>query len=82
MTHHHIQDRRGRIGDITEERGDGVFAKPHGAHYIVDDYNGTTGVPGARLITATWWMCQLDGTLRGLWADSPLDGFTTAIFTD
>ena len=82
MTHHHIQDHRGRIGDIIEDRGHEVLVQPHGACYLANDYNSTAGVPGVRRSMTSWWTRQPDGTLRGLWADSQLHGFYEAFFID
>jgi hypothetical protein len=68
----HIIDSAGRRGIITERRQGGVFARPTEMPESV----GFTR--GAKLITATFWTEQPDGTLRGLWCDSRPHGFTTA----
>ena len=73
-----IIDENGRIGDVTEERERGVFAKPEGIDYLLRDIAMVTGVPGATLITATFWHKGDDGTYRGLWFDSPNDNFINA----
>jgi hypothetical protein len=68
----HIIDNAGRIGIITEQRDNGVFARPADMPAAVDCGGGS------KLITATYWAEQSDGTLRGLWCDSKPHGFTTA----
>lgn len=74
-----IIDETGRVGDVTEVRERGVFAKPVGAPYIAYDHDGSvTGVQGAQLITATFWFLEADGSYRGIWADSRLGDFKTA----
>lgn len=67
-----IKDQNGRVGTVTEDRGDVLFAKPEGIEYVVKDDAGITGVPNAEIITATAWCVQPDGSLVGLWYDSPL----------
>lgn len=67
-----IIDSNGRRGIITERRSGGVFARPAEMPPSVDFARG------AKLTTATFWTTQPDGTLRGLWADSPRGGFVTA----
>jgi hypothetical protein len=73
-----IKDENGRIGIVTSETATGVFAKPENVPYKIDDKDGITGVANAILITATHWSRQPDGTLHGLWFDSPLHTFLTA----
>lgn len=68
----HIIDSAGRRGIITERRARGVFARP-------EEMPASVGFTrGAKLTTATFWTEQPDGTLRGLWVDSPLGGFVSA----
>lgn len=64
-----IIDDAGRIGDVTEDRGHGLFAKPAGVPYRVDAAE-KVGMPG-ELITATFWHRAKDGSLEGSWYDSP-----------
>ena len=73
-----IIDENGRIGDVTEERENVIFAKPVGIDYLIRDIAMITGITGATLITATSWARETDGTYRGLWFDSPHNGFVTA----
>ena len=65
-----IIDDKGRIGEVTEDRGHGLFAKPAGVPYRVDAAE-KVGMPG-ELITATFWHRAEDGSLEGCWYDSPL----------
>lgn len=67
-----IVDQHGRIGVVTEDRGDMVFARPEAVDYVISDRHGVTGAQGAQLITSTAWSRHPDGTLSGLWYDSPL----------
>lgn len=73
-----IKDVNGRVGQVTEIRETGVFARPQNVPYIVNDSKGLTFVAGAKLITATFWTKQPDGSYQGLWFDSPLGAFTVA----
>lgn len=66
-----IMDDRGRQGIVTQVRADGFFARPDDRQYIVDDTAGLTGVAGAKIITATFWARQDNGSYRGVWFDSP-----------
>ena len=72
-----IIDQNGRIGDVTQERENGVFAKPEGIPYEIKGDN-LTGIDNSSLITATWWERLPDGSLSGLWFDSPVNGFLNA----
>ncbi len=73
-----IMDEHGRIGNIVERREGGFFARPDGTPEIIEDTDGVTGTPRARLLTATWWTRQpvapgeTDCIYTGLWYDSPL----------
>ncbi len=73
-----IKDENGRIGVVTSETDGGVFAKPEGVPYKIGDKEGVTGVANAVLITATHWDRHADGSLHGMWYDSPLGDFRTA----
>jgi hypothetical protein len=73
-----IKDQNGRIGTVTSETDGGFFAKPEGVPYKMGDKDGITGVSNAVLITATHWHRETDGTLTGLWFDSPLHTHLTA----
>ena len=73
-----IKDENGRIGEITEQRDTGVFARPDNVLNIIPDTKGITGITEAKLITSTFWHLQQDGSYRGLWFDSPDDKFITA----
>lgn len=66
-------DDTGRLGTITEVRDNGFFARPDDVPYTVSSDN-FVGVPG-KLITATYWTINPDGTCRGLWFDSPLEHY-------
>lgn len=70
-----IKDDGGRIGIVSEIRdythGPGIFARPEGMPYLADAI--LPGIGPAKLITATWWAKQADGSYRGRWADSPLN---------
>ncbi len=77
-----IIDDRGRIGAVTSETDAGVFARPEGIPYTIGDKDGVTGIANATLITATHWTRHLDGTLHGIWYDSPLHDFRTARILD
>lgn len=65
-----IVDNNGRIGVITEVRETCVFARPmpHNNREISD----LPGVGRAVVITPTAWVVRQDGSLEGLWWDSPL----------
>lgn len=67
-----IVDQNGRIGSIVEDRGNCVFAKPDGYDYAISDASGATGVANAKIITATAWSRNADGTYTGTWFDSKL----------
>jgi hypothetical protein len=71
-----IVDQNGRKGIVVEKRDHGVFAKPEEAPAYVES-GPLTGVEG-KAMTHTFWHFEDDGTLRGLWYDSPLNGFVTA----
>jgi len=71
-----IIDENGRVGVVTLEREDGVFAKPEGTPDHVDS-GPIVGVTG-KAITSTKWHAKPDGSLRGLWYDSRPNGFVTA----
>ena len=75
-----IIDENGRIGIVTLEVEDGVFAKPEGAPDQVDS-GPIVGVTG-RAITSTKWHAKPDGSLRGLWYDSPPNKLVTAHLQD
>lgn len=63
-----IKDTTGRIGTVTEDRGDVLFARPAGSQHL-----------DGNIITSTAWHVTADGTLRGLWYDSPPNGFVDAV---
>ena len=75
-------DQNGRLGLITETRThDGrpmYFARPVNVPYVVKDTDGRTCVAHAEIITVTAWYTQPDGSLHGLWWDSPPSGFVAA----
>ena len=48
-----------------------IFARPDGAPAELEAGN-------ARLLTSTAWRRQPDGSLRGVWYDSPYGGLVTA----
>ena len=48
-----------------------IFARPDGAPTELEAGN-------ARLLTVTAWRRQPDGSLRGVWYDSPYGGLVTA----
>ncbi len=77
-------DCNGRVGVITEDRKGNsqglaacLFARPENVPYIIDDIEGITGVANARIITATAWTLQPDGSYRGEWYDE-MDNFHSA----
>jgi hypothetical protein len=65
-----IIDSAGRIGRITEDRGDCVFAIPDDLPQSIDGIY--PGVGKATFMTATAWYKQSDGGYTGLWFDSPM----------
>ena len=73
-----IIDSNGRIGIVTEDRGDGVFARPETVPYTVESAGLVAGVSQGTAITATWWAKQEDGTYSGLWYDDPMHTERTA----
>ena len=56
-----------RIGP-TADRGYCVLARPTNVAETIEDARATNG---ASILTATAWMRNPDGTLRGKWFDSP-----------
>ena len=71
-----IIDENNRKGTVVETREGGVFARPEGvpAHVEAKSFVGMEG----KAKTETFWSYQADGSLRGLWYDSPINGFMTA----
>lgn len=66
-----VDNKTGRVGVITEVRdGDTFFARPVETPYLVPFRDG-------KLIMATAWSKRDDVTWSGLWADSPLNAWTT-----
>lgn len=59
-----IIDNQGRIGVITAERAEGVFAKPEGVAYEISAEGGIPGDSGPG--TATPWNAQPGLTKAGL----------------
>lgn len=65
-----IVDNNGRIGVVTDVRETCIFARPiHHKHREISDL---PGVGRAIVITPTAWVVRQDGSLEGLWWDSPL----------
>lgn len=68
-----IQCANGRVGEIVEDRGHCVFARPLDAPQHV-------GYLGGVLNTLTCWDRQPNGSLHGMWFDSPYNAFVDANF--
>ena len=83
MATHKIIDDQGRVGQVTEVRSNGVFARPVNTPLTIDNTGEHIGFSGGKLITSTFWHRTDAGnhyTLRGLWFDSPLHAFRPAKF--
>lgn len=65
-------DSNGRVGIVDQVRDTGVFAHPAGVDYVIRR-------DGSDCMTATFWSRQEDGSLRGLWYDSPAGGFVNGV---
>ena len=72
-------DHNGREGIVVEQRERGVFARPIDAPAYVES-GPLVGVEG-KAMTQTFWSYQEDGSLKGLWYDSPINEFVIAQIT-
>ena len=70
-----VRDANGRVGVITEVRDDGFFARPADTPYVAE--HDIPGMGKQKLIMATYWNDKGNGVYHGLWADAPLNAWTT-----